>query len=90
MAENAALRAQAARSASLQAQHAQLLERLRGARGAAQAASVQRDAALADAGALQERVGELFVHALSLAPPAGSTTRLGVHVLGSLRARRNA
>jgi hypothetical protein len=56
VAENAALRAQAARSASLKGQHAQLLERLRGAREAAAAACAERDAALADVAALRERV----------------------------------
>lgn len=56
VAENRALRAQAARSATLKEQHAQLLQRLRGERERADAAVAQRDAALHEAAALQQRV----------------------------------
>ena len=56
VAENKALRAQAARSAALNEQHAQLVQRLKGERERADAAAAQREMAMAEVAALQQRV----------------------------------
>lgn len=56
VAENASLRGQVARGGALKEQLGQLLERLKHARTECEEAAAQRDAALADAARLQQRV----------------------------------